>query len=98
MMVMRHWQYVVAQDKLDRQLQGLRLFMQRKRLEYFGVFPVQRRDPEQREVIRQLEIEIAKCLLAKEEIAEFTKRNLPIKHTWWDDLIIRAYNWSVYNR
>lgn len=91
---MRYWKWVVAQDKVKRQLTGLRTVLQSERLMFHGIFPIESRTPEQREYLRQLEIQIAKCEVALIELAGAKKD--PSKT--WDRIVIMAYTWAVYNR
>lgn len=91
---MRYWKWVVAQDKVKRQLVGLRTVLQSERLKFHAIFPVEARTPENREYLRQLEIQIAKCEVALTELAGMKKDPSKV----WDRIVVMAYNWAVYNR
>lgn len=91
---LRHWRYVVALDKVTKQLQGLMLYMQAQRVDYYGTFPVQTRDPVQKELIRQLEIQVAKQELALTELQKWKVQGLVRTPTLWDSIMVSVYNWA----
>lgn len=93
-----YWRWIIAQEKIQRQMQGLSLVLQKARIDYNAVFPVTVRDPVQKEYIRQLEIEQSKLLVASAELAGWASTQRVLPSTLWDLIVVRLYEWSVYNR
>lgn len=86
------WVIAVAQNA--RQLQGIQDIIAQKRIDYYGVYPAELRDREMPEFIRQLEVQEAMGLSVQTELLAMRDRDMVLKRTWWDTVVMRLYQWS----
>lgn len=90
--------WIILKDVRVREMQGLQLVLQNARIEYNSVFPVQSRDPVQKEYIRQLEVHQARLQVELNELESLFLLGAIKKKGIWDMLRIRLYSWTVYNK
>ena len=93
-----HWKWLVEQERITRQIQGLSLTLQYEKTQFYGVFPPSLRSEETREYLRQLEIELAKMQIALDFIRSKKALEIVRSPRVWDRLLIRLYYWAVYNK
>lgn len=95
---LRHWVWIVAQEKLSRQVSGLKMVLQKAKIDFYGTFPVEVRTNVQREYIRQLEIEVAKLEEGMKELRKMQADGKVRVSGLWDSIMIRLYSWSVLGK
>lgn len=95
---LRYWRWLVAQEKMTRQVSALKLILQKEKIDFYGTFPVQARTDLQREYIRQLEIAVVRCDEAIKVLRELKVKGCVRSPGVWDKLMIRLYSWSVLGK